>query len=479
MLGRKRKRLREISFSIDLIAGPLLIGGIYLLLQHYNAAWGALLYRITGHPFHINGVDHLQEQRFLILLIPFGTIAAQKLLRFYELDFFSRWRDVVWASFRTVAAGAACSALFYYLLGVSNVNRSLLLGFSFVYFIYQIVKEGWLRHWLKRHGTVEALLVATAEDATRRLESLDGIPTAIGVKAVWVTDGQLLPQRFQHLVISHDSSVSETLLGDRYDLVMVGETTDSVIVERLMAAAEEKGVDVWYFSRVPLPSVSTQLLDEFRGQPVLVFKTASRYEARLAAKRSFDIVVSLVLLIVLFPFLLLVGAAIKVTSRGPMFFVQERTGWRGRTFRMYKFRTMRADAETQRAAVLERNQMLGPVFKATDDPRITPLGRILRRYSIDELPQLLNVLQGHMSLVGPRPLPSYETAKFSAFRDYRRYSVLPGMTGLWQVSGRNAITDFNEWVKLDLAYIDQWSLALDIRILLKTIPAVLKGQGAA
>ena len=122
--------------------------------------------------------------------------------------------------------------------------------------------------------------------------------------------------------------------------------------------------------------------------------------------------------------------------------------------------------------------VIGPVFKSTEDPRITPVGKFLRRFSLDELPQLCNVLKGQMSLVGPRPLPVYETKNFEAFKDHRRYSVLPGLTGLWQVSGRSQIEDFSEWVQLDLEYIDSWSLWLDFVILLRTIPVVLRGEGA-
>jgi lipopolysaccharide/colanic/teichoic acid biosynthesis glycosyltransferase len=145
---------------------------------------------------------------------------------------------------------------------------------------------------------------------------------------------------------------------------------------------------------------------------------------------------------------------------------------------MYKFRTMTTDAEQQKAALMERNQMSGPVFKVENDPRIFPFGRLLRKYSIDELPQLINVLSGDMSLVGPRPLPVDEVANIADAAHRRRLSVNPGLTCLWQISGRNEIRDFDRWVALDLEYIDNWSLWLDIKILLRTIPAVLLGSGA-
>ncbi|MGH7937528.1 MAG: sugar transferase, partial [Bryobacteraceae bacterium] len=177
--------------------------------------------------------------------------------------------------------------------------------------------------------------------------------------------------------------------------------------------------------------------------------------------------------------MLVAAIAIKLTSKGPIIFKQMRAGKHGRPFVMYKFRTMWSDAEMRRAELLPYNQMRGPVFKVEADPRVTPIGRWLRRTSIDETPQLLNVLRGHMSLVGPRPLPIYEVENFENTAQRRRLSVKPGVTCLWQISGRNKLQDFSDWVKLDLDYIDNWSLGLDIKILLRTIPAVLFGTGAS
>jgi lipopolysaccharide/colanic/teichoic acid biosynthesis glycosyltransferase len=176
--------------------------------------------------------------------------------------------------------------------------------------------------------------------------------------------------------------------------------------------------------------------------------------------------------------MLIVALTIRVTSPGPVIFRQRRAGKHGKPFVMYKFRSMSNDAEMRRAELEPFNQMHGPVFKVEKDPRITPFGHWLRRSSIDELPQLVNVLLGDMSLVGPRPLPLYEVEKFENTAQRRRLSVKPGLTCLWQISGRNQVRDFRDWVKLDLLYIDQWSLGLDIKILIRTVPAVLWGFGA-
>ena len=177
-------------------------------------------------------------------------------------------------------------------------------------------------------------------------------------------------------------------------------------------------------------------------------------------------------------FLALIALAIKFTSPGPVLFRQKRSGINGRPFTIYKFRTMVTNAEQLKHELAAMNEMSGPVFKVSNDPRITPIGRILRKFSLDELPQLFNVLFGDMSLVGPRPLPVDEVKRFNDLAHRRRLSVKPGLTCLWQIGGRNEISDFKEWVRLDLQYIDNWSLWLDLWILWRTVPVVLLGKGA-
>jgi exopolysaccharide biosynthesis polyprenyl glycosylphosphotransferase len=198
----------------------------------------------------------------------------------------------------------------------------------------------------------------------------------------------------------------------------------------------------------------------------------------MVAKRLLDIVGSAILLFLLSPLLLIVSALIKLTSPGPVLFLQERIGYNKRRFRIYKFRTMVPNAEKIMAKLEHLNEVSGPVFKIKNDPRITPIGKFLRRTSIDELPQLLNVLKGEMSLVGPRPLPVRDYQGFNQDWHRRRFAIRPGLTCLWQVNGRSSIT-FEQWMELDLQYMDEWSLWLDFKILLRTIPAVLKGSGAA
>src|SRR6185503_9729880 len=185
-----------------------------------------------------------------------------------------------------------------------------------------------------------------------------------------------------------------------------------------------------------------------------------------------------ILIVLLIPIWIFVPLAVRFSSPGAILFRQRRCGLNGQPFTMLKFRSMVTNAEQRQHELAALNEMGGPVFKVTNDPRITPIGRWLRKYSIDEFPQLINVLRGEMSLVGPRPLPVDEVSRFDDPAHRRRLSVRPGLTCLWQVSGRNQVRDFKDWVRLDLEYIDNWSFWLDLKILWRTIPVVLTGAGA-
>ena len=193
-------------------------------------------------------------------------------------------------------------------------------------------------------------------------------------------------------------------------------------------------------------------------------------------KRAFDVAFAALGMLIVSPLLLCIAIAIRTTSKGPVLFVQERVGYNGRPFKMFKFRSMIQDAEELKVALLAQNEMSGPVFKIKNDPRVTPVGRFLRRTSLDELPQLLNVLQGNMSIVGPRPPLPGEVNMYDP-KHRKRLSVRPGITCTWQISGRNDV-DFEQWMTMDAEYVDNWSFWLDMIILIKTIPAVLMRRGS-
>jgi exopolysaccharide biosynthesis polyprenyl glycosylphosphotransferase len=241
---------------------------------------------------------------------------------------------------------------------------------------------------------------------------------------------------------------------------------------------EQHGIILRFDSDIFNLKISRSRPDDFDGTPQIATYSGALSGPGAIAKRILDIVVSSVLLIFLSPVFLIVGVLIKLNSKGPVFFSQERVGLNKRRFRIYKFRTMVVNAEKMRAELERLNEVTGPVFKIRNDPRLTPVGKYLRRTSIDELPQFFNVLMGDMSLVGPRPLPVRDYEGFHEDWQRRRFSIRPGITCIWQVNGRNSIP-FDQWMEMDMRYVDEWSLWLDLKILASTIPAVLRGSGAA
>jgi exopolysaccharide biosynthesis polyprenyl glycosylphosphotransferase len=247
---------------------------------------------------------------------------------------------------------------------------------------------------------------------------------------------------------------------------------------KIFTACEEQGIVVRYLLDIFNSKHAQSQTGYFEGETLISQYTGAMKGWQVTIKRAMDIVLSAALLVILSPLFLITAIAIKLDSPGPVLYLQERIGLNKRRFRLYKFRTMVKDADKKQDELEVFNEVSGPVFKIKNDPRITKIGKFLRRTSIDELPQLINVLKGDMSIVGPRPLPVRDYKGFSQDWHRRRFSVFPGITCLWQVNGRSSIP-FEKWIDLDLQYIDQWSLWLDLKILVRTFPAIIKGSGAA
>jgi exopolysaccharide biosynthesis polyprenyl glycosylphosphotransferase len=247
---------------------------------------------------------------------------------------------------------------------------------------------------------------------------------------------------------------------------------------QVVALCEEHGIAVRFDADLFNLKIARFPVVSLEGRSQVAVQVCSPGGWAGIAKRIMDIVLSSLLLALFAPLFAVVAILIKASSKGPVFFLQERIGLNKRRFRIYKFRTMVTDAEKMLPELERLNEVSGPVFKIKRDPRLTPVGGFLRRTSIDELPQLLNVLKGDMSLVGPRPLPVRDYQGFNEDWQRRRFSIRPGITCLWQINGRSSIS-FDQWMKLDLRYIDEWSLWLDLKILARTLPAVLRGTGAA
>ncbi|GHC04138.1 glycosyl transferase [Cerasicoccus arenae] len=437
---------------------------IYLALLYASPLWQRSLSYISGYPFRFQGVAHLTDQGWLFSVILLCLFLSLWTNRFYAIDFFADRRKIVFAAAKSTLVGLGLVTVFFYFFSIINVNRSLLFGFFGLFGLYLTVKELLFRRFVIQRrfkaNPLRALLLCPT--------------TELDILCTRFSQTDHASVHLEHSLTNVDELADELSSG-KYDLVLLGNHPDA---QRAIEIAEEQGVEVWYRANFLSPLLARPEFDEFGGEPIVVFSTVPHYEGKFFYKRAFDVIGALALLLALSPLLAVLATGVKLSSPGPIIFKQQRTGWRGRSFAMWKFRTMIAGAESQQGELAQSNELAGPAFKASDDPRVTSFGRWLRRYSLDEFPQLWNILRGEMSLVGPRPLPVHETEKISAFRDRRRLSVLPGLTGLWQVSGRSDIKDFAEWVRLDLEYIDRWSFWLDMRILCQTVPTVLSGQGA-
>jgi exopolysaccharide biosynthesis polyprenyl glycosylphosphotransferase len=265
-------------------------------------------------------------------------------------------------------------------------------------------------------------------------------------------------------------------------VVFAAKNTEFEKIAQAVEACELQGVEAWIAASFIRSQIARPVFDAIGDKPMLVLRSTPELSWELLCKGVIDRAGATFIILLSSPLWIFAAIGIRLRSPGaPVFFSQMRAGRYGQPFKMWKFRTMVANAEDLLEQIKEEhgNQMDGPVFKLGNDPRIFPFGAFLRKLSIDELPQLLNVLMGHMSLVGPRPLPLYEVEAFCDLSHRRRLSVKPGITCEWQAGGRNKITSFDDWVAMDLRYIDNWSLWLDFKILLRTIPAVLFGKGAA
>jgi exopolysaccharide biosynthesis polyprenyl glycosylphosphotransferase len=349
-------------------------------------------------------------------------------------------------------------------------------GVSFIFIVFSCTLV-----WIKEEMLMAALRSPMAKAQYKRRVIVAGISAetarlrqmlrASGDDLEIVAEFNLAESATPRLIeLLHVHSASCVLVSARH--------TNFERVENVIRLCETEGVEAWLAADFFATQIARASFDEIFGHPLIVFRSAPDTSWQMLAKQMLDFVGALMLLLVFGLPMLLIAFLIKLTSAGPVLFRQQRSGLNGSPFPIYKFRTMSTNAEQFKHELAAMNEMSGPVFKLTNDPRITPVGKWLRKFSLDELPQLFNVLRGEMSLVGPRPLPVDEVRRFNDLAHRRRLSVKPGLTCLWQVSGRNKISDFKDWVRLDLQYIDNWSIWLDLLILIRTVPVVLLGTGA-
>jgi exopolysaccharide biosynthesis polyprenyl glycosylphosphotransferase len=392
--------------------------------------------------------------------------------------------EEIWAAGKVTFGGTTILVLLIFGLRLDFVSRWFLVLFGVLNFLFLTVEKIALRQlsrWVRSRGFNfrTALIVGTGPKAAQFADFLEAHPDW-GFRVVGYLDddngGEIgLEGRWPCLgTIKNMESVLGAEVID--EVIFVIEKGKLAEYEDALLVAERHGVRAHVSLDIFPHVLARPVLEELDGIPLLSFTTTPSNPVELAAKRAIDLVLALVLFVVTLPVQLVAALAILLLSGAPVFFRQVRCGLNGRQFTLLKFRTMKSGAEDRLGEISHLNEMTGPVFKARRDPRLTAAGKLLRRLSIDELPQLWNVIVGNMSLVGPRPPLPDEVSRYEPWQR-RRLSMKPGLTCLWQVSGRSEL-DFDRWMALDLKYIDTWSPLLDLKILLKTVPAVLSGRGA-
>ncbi|MSU59319.1 MAG: sugar transferase [Pedosphaera sp.] len=459
------RRHRQIRMQIHQLMDACLFAGAFWLAYEIRASdLGTELFKTSVQPF-------TEYVWFYMLLIPAAPLVLES-QGFYDRAMLGLRQATLWPLFKGCAF-LTLGLVFVLFFVRFPAARGVMIMFGFISFLLVWAKEEAFRFVYRGkisqpHYQRRVLLVGPAEETARIGAQVKAHPE---LNATVVGQFDLNSTPLPELVNAlHDHSVSAVIVSARH--------TYFEQVEAVISACEVEGVEAWLVADFFRTAISRMSFDDFYGQPVMVFCSVPETSWRLLVKQTIDYLGALLAVIVLAIPMGIVAILIKFTSPGPVLFRQMRSGLNGSPFTIYKFRTMVTNAEQLKHELEAMNEMRGPVFKVSADPRITAVGKWLRRFSIDELPQFFNVLRGEMSLVGPRPLPVDEVRRFNDPAHRRRLSVRPGITCLWQVSGRSEITDFHDWVRLDLEYIDHWSLWLDFKILLRTLPAVLRTTGA-
>src|ERR1017187_720318 len=374
-----------------------------------------------------------------LALIPITPLILES-QGFYNRQMLGSRGATVWpllkgCAIMTVALVLAVFALRIYLPRLFPVWFGA-ISFVLIYFKEEAVRQAFKSGFAQGQFKRRFILVGTETETARMCRELEGRKDETVAVVAQFDLANPIPQLVQML---HDHAI--------YGVILSAKHTYFEQIENVIKVCELEGVEVWLLADFFTTQISRTSFDELLGRPLLIFRTAPEASWAGMVKQLMDFFGALALLAGAAIPMLMIALLIKLFSPGPVFFRQQRSGLNGAPFTLYKFRTMVTNAEQFKHELEAMNEMRGPVFKVTNDPRITPLGKILRRYSLDELPQLLNVLRTEMSLVGPRPLPVDEVKRFENLAHRRRLSVKPGLTCLWQISGRNQITDFKEWVR--------------------------------
>ncbi|MFA4981719.1 MAG: sugar transferase [Candidatus Omnitrophota bacterium] len=473
MYTSQRKVLTSLNILLDSAIATLSWFAAFILKGAIEKAGLYDFKGLTGH----------QNWSALILLsIPLFPILL-RLNKLYPTNRLRPFSKVCMDAIKSTVELVIIFVAFSFFSNEYQYNRSLIVLYGAILPAFFCLKEYWAKKIYLKYGNVKsAILIGKVHDVDRILEELKNEDLGLKIEGViYFSHGEAAEKERKDKIPVFEEGVKN--LGDileRLNIELVitasyeGFESD---VRNILFLCGERGVEGWI--KLALFGLRSARLDSGRigNSHLLVFSTTPPYDWPIFIKTLFDFTVALIFFPVFCFLYLLIGIGIKLSSPGPVLFKQKRGGLYGKPFIFYKFRTMYNNAEQRREELQKFNIMKGPVFKVKDDPRVFPFGKFLRRTSLDEIAQIINVLKGEMSIVGPRPLPMVEVSQIKGWQR-RRFSMKPGVTCLWQICGRNKVCDFTDWAKLDLEYIDHWSLHLDFSIFLKTIPAVLTRKGA-
>jgi exopolysaccharide biosynthesis polyprenyl glycosylphosphotransferase len=465
---REEERIKSSMFGIFTIA---------LTVITFIVAFN--LIKVFFTPNIIYSSEYLS---LLLLLLPiwFFGLSRTSLLKIYQVNHYAiLFKQSV--MFTVIGAGILFGLVS--LFNLSSISKEFIILFAIlnqfsIFTSYVLVNQHYMRQRRRGHNLTNIIIIAGDDNESFINRIIDHPEWGYRIVMI-ITESNRIQDLFSNSikVFKKTSNISNILKSEIVDEVFYCKS--SIIedeVQNIIHACEEVGVAFRLHSQLLTMATSRPDLNHFDGIPFISYKNAPSNQYALSWKYILDFVISCVVVILWMPFMILIALAIKFTSTGPVIFRQKRVGLHGREFYIYKFRTMMQDAEKMQMKIMDQNEMTGPVFKIKNDPRITKVGKFLRKTSLDELPQFFNVIKGDMSLVGPRPPIMSEVKQYKSWQ-LRRLSMRPGITCIWQTMPKRNSISFEEWMRMDLQYIDNWSLETDLLLTVKTIKSVLMGSG--
>lgn len=468
MIYRSKIARKNILLLLDIIGiiFSFIISGV---LRHHNMDWFyTSLYTTT--------------LLVIILVYAFVFLTSEEIFQdIINIGYFQNFLTV----FRNQVILLIITVIYLFITKQGSIiSRSVVGYFFFInilvdYIIRIYLKKYFYRALTEGSSAIKIMLVTLSDRAEDILKKMQESSSVLKFSSIVILDKNRVGEQINGIpIVGNSENILTTHKNYVYDEVFIHIPYDSDIhLEEIILGFEQMGITVNLNIEMFGIDIGEKTINSFGKYKTISFTSKSFNATQMMVKRFFDILGSVFGLCLVGIFYLIFAPIIKLESKGPVFFSQTRIGINGRRFKIYKFRSMYVDAEEQKKHLMNQNQMEGYMFKMKDDPRITKVGKILRKTSIDELPQFYNVLLGDMSMVGTRPPTEDEYCQYQNYH-MRRLSIRPGITGLWQVSGRNTITNFEDVVKMDLQYIDQWSLLLDLKLLLMTVGVVIFGKGA-